>query len=54
MRVEGGVAFMGKRRNACRFIVKELQGKKPLGILRRRWEVNISTCFQEIRWNGLD
>jgi len=53
MRAEGGVAFMGKKKNASRFIVKKLQGKKPLGIPRRRWEVNIPTCFQEVRWNGL-
>lgn len=48
------MAFMGEKRNACRFIVKKLQGKKPLGIPRRRWEINISTCFQEISCNGLD
>jgi hypothetical protein len=54
MGVEGRVAFMGKKRSACRVIVKKLWGKKPLGIPRRRWEDNIAMCLQEIRWNGID
>jgi hypothetical protein len=45
---------MGKKRSACRVTVEKLYGKKPLGIPRRRWEVNILICLQEIRWNGLD
>lgn len=45
---------MGKKRNACAIVVKKFQGNKPLGIPRRKWEVNITMRLQEIRWNGLD
>jgi hypothetical protein len=31
----------GEKRNACRLLVEELEGKRPLGRPRCRWMVNI-------------
>jgi hypothetical protein len=30
-----------EKRNACRILVRKLEGKRPLGRLKRRWEDNI-------------
>jgi hypothetical protein len=35
------VADMGKNRNAHRVLVRTTEGKRPLGKLRHRWELNI-------------
>ena len=50
------MARMGNRRGACRLLVDRLDGKKPLGIPRRRWEGNIRMDLQEVGWgsHGLD
>jgi hypothetical protein len=37
----GHVERMGEKRNACRILMGEPQGKKPLGRHRGRWEDNI-------------
>ena len=34
------VACMGERRGVCRVLVGKSEGKRPLGKLRSRWEVN--------------
>jgi hypothetical protein len=39
---------MGERRGAERVLVRKLEGKRPLGRPRRRWEYNIKMNFQEI------
>jgi hypothetical protein len=41
---------MEERRGAYRVSVGKLEGRKPLGILRRRWEDNIKMKLQEVRW----
>jgi hypothetical protein len=41
MRWAGHVARMGETRNACRILVGEPEGKRPLGRPRRRWVDNI-------------
>jgi hypothetical protein len=41
MRWAGHVARMGEDRGVCRFLVGKLEGKRPLGIPRRRWVDNI-------------
>ena len=44
----GHVARMGERRGVYRVLVGKPEGKRLLGILRRRWEDNIKMDFQEV------
>jgi hypothetical protein len=39
---------MGERRGVHRVLVRKLQGKRPLGRPRRRWEDNIKMDVQEV------
>jgi hypothetical protein len=41
------VACMGDRRGACRVLVENSEGKRPLG---SRWEFNIKMDLQEVGW----
>jgi hypothetical protein len=34
-------------RNVCKIVVGKPEGKRPLGRLRRRWEVNIGIHLKE-------
>jgi hypothetical protein len=34
------------RRGACRVLVGKLEGKRPLGRLRHRWEISIKVDLQ--------
>jgi hypothetical protein len=54
MRWAGHVARMGEKRNACRILVGKPEGKRPLGIPRRRWVDNIQMDLREIGWDGVD
>jgi len=54
MRWAGLVARMGERRDVYRILVGKLQGKRPLGRSRRRWENNIKMDLQEIGCEGMD
>jgi hypothetical protein len=45
---------MGKRRNACRILVGNPEGKRPLGRPRHRWVDNIKMNLREIEWEGMD
>jgi len=47
MRWAGHVARMGEDRGVHRVLVGKLEGKRPLGRPRRRWEDNIKMDFQE-------
>ena len=50
------MAHMGERSVACRVLVVKLEGKRPLGRPRRRWEDNIKIYLQEVGcgvWTGL-
>jgi hypothetical protein len=40
---------LGERRNAYRVLVRNPEGRRQLGRLRRRWEDNIKLDFIEIR-----
>jgi hypothetical protein len=51
MRWAGHVARRGKKRNACRILVRKTEGKRPLGIPRRRWVDNIKMDLREIASN---
>jgi len=43
----------GERSGACRVLVEKLEGQRPLGTSRRRWEDNIKIDLQKVGW-GMD
>jgi hypothetical protein len=45
---------MGGMRGANRVLVGKPEEKRPLGRLRRRWEVNIKIGLQEVGCSGMD
>jgi hypothetical protein len=45
---------MGERRVVYRVLVWKLEGKKPLGRPRRRWEDNVKMDLQEVGCGGMD
>jgi hypothetical protein len=45
---------MGERRGVYRVLVGKLEGKKPLGTTRLRWEDNIKMDLQEVGCGGMD
>jgi hypothetical protein len=45
---------MGERRGVYRVSVEKLEGKRPLGRARRRWENNIKMNLQEVGCGGMD
>jgi hypothetical protein len=45
---------MGYRRGIFMVLVGKLEGKRPLGIPRFRWEDNIKTDLQEVDCGGVD
>jgi hypothetical protein len=47
MKWAGHVARMGEKGNAYRILVEKPEGKRPLGIPRRRWEDNIKMDLGE-------
>jgi len=54
MRWAGNVARKWKRRALYRVLVGKPEGKRPLGIHRRRWEDIINMGLQEVRCGGMD
>jgi len=42
------VARMEERRGVCRVLIGRLEGKRPVGRPRRRWEDNIQMDLREI------
>jgi len=49
----GHVARVGDRRGVYRPSVGKLEGRRPLGRPRRRWEDNIKMGVRTVRW-GVD
>jgi hypothetical protein len=41
---------MGERRGACRVLAGKLEGKRPLGKPKRKWEDNIEMYLQKVGW----
>jgi hypothetical protein len=52
MRLVGHVARMGEGRGAYRVLVGRPEGRRPLGIPRRRWEYNILQKLDGDAWTG--
>jgi hypothetical protein len=50
MRWAGHVARMGEERNVYKVLMGKLEGKRPLGRPRRRWEDGIRMDLREIGW----
>ncbi|KAJ4443903.1 hypothetical protein ANN_05690 [Periplaneta americana] len=50
----GHVARMGESRNAYRVLVGRLEGKRPLGRPRHRWEDNIKMGLREVGYDDRD
>ena len=44
------VARLWERRGAYKILVGKLEGKRPLGRPRRRWENNIKMDLKSFRW----
>ena len=45
---------MEERGGANRVLVRKVEGKRPLGRPRRRWEDNIKTDLQEVGCGSMD
>jgi len=45
---------MGERRSVYRILVQKLEGNRPLGRPRRRWEDNIKKDLQEVGCGRMD
>jgi hypothetical protein len=54
MRWTGHVARMGEVRGAYNILVRKPEGKRLLGIPRRRWEDNIKMDLGEIGFGDMD
>ena len=54
MKLAGHVARMGERKGVYMVLVGKLEGKRPLGRPRCRWEDNIKTGLQEVGCGGVD
>jgi len=54
MRWAGNVARMGEERAVYRVLVGKLEGRRPLGRLRRRWVDNIRMDLQEVGYGYMD
>jgi hypothetical protein len=54
LRWAGNVVRMGEKRNVCRILVANPEGKRSLGTSRRRWVDNMKIDFRKIGWDGMD
>jgi hypothetical protein len=54
MRLAGHVACKGEDRKLCKVLGEKLEGKRPLGKPRSRWEDGIKLNVRKIGWGGVD
>jgi hypothetical protein len=54
MRWAGHVARMGEMSDSYKILVVNVEGKRPLGRPRRRWEVINSMTLGKMLWEGVD
>jgi hypothetical protein len=45
---------MGEERKVYKILVRKVEGKRPLGRPRRRWEDGIRMDLGEIDWGGVE
>jgi hypothetical protein len=50
----GAYSMHVEKRNTYRILVGKLEGKRPLGRPRHRWEDNIKLDLRKIGWGGMD
>jgi hypothetical protein len=50
MKWVGPVAHMGEERNVCKVLMGQIEGKRPLGRPRCRWEDGIRMDLGDIGW----
>jgi hypothetical protein len=50
----GACSTNREKMNAYKISVGKLEGKRPLGRRRRRWEDNNKMHLREVGWNGVD
>jgi len=50
----GACSTYGERRGVYRVLEGKLEGKRPFGRPRLRWEDNIKMDLQEVGWGGMD
>jgi hypothetical protein len=48
----GAWSTYGEKTGVYRILVGRPEGKRPLGITRRRWEDNIKMDLQEVEWGA--
>ena len=44
----------GEKGSVHRILVGKPEGKKPLGLSRRKWENNIKINLKELEWDSVD
>jgi len=54
LRWAGHLARLWERRDVYRGLLAKPEGKRPLGIPRRRWEDDIKMDLQEVGFGGMD
>jgi hypothetical protein len=50
----GACSTNEEKRNAYRILVRNPEGKRPLGRPRRRWMDSIKMELREVGWDGMD
>jgi hypothetical protein len=52
--MDGTCSTRGEEEGACKILMGEPEGKRPLGRRRNMWEDNIKMDLGEIEWGGME
>jgi hypothetical protein len=52
--MDGACSTNGEKKNAYRLLVGTSEGRRPLGIPRRRWVDNIKMDLVQVGWGDVD